>query len=97
MAPWLEVRRIGEAANPGPGDSTEDTTYSNCATTAALGIMPNGSSQDPGDDWLAHELDKSDDAFWIVAHNVSSLYAAAERHTATKAHVYAWQEAEVPR
>jgi hypothetical protein len=75
--------RIGEASNPGPGNPAASTTH-------------NKESQDPSDEWLGHELDKTDDAFWIVTHNINSLYASAERHTSTKAHVYAWQEAEVP-
>ena len=48
-------------------------------------------------DWADQALDKSNDAMWIVTQNISSLYTSAERHTATKADVYAWQEVEVPR
>jgi hypothetical protein len=47
--------------------------------------------------WQDQELDKADNALWIATQNIGTLYAAAERHTATKAHVYAWQEVEVPR
>ena len=46
--------------------------------------------------WDDQALDKDNNAMWIVTQNIGSLYAAAERHTATKADVYAWQEAEVP-
>ena len=47
--------------------------------------------------WADQALDKSTGAMWIASQNISSLYTSAERHTATKADVYAWQEVEVPR
>jgi hypothetical protein len=67
--------RVGEASNPGPECGGD-------------GAAADDAGQDPSEEWLGYELDKSGDAFWIVTHNISSLYAAAERHTATKAHIY---------
>ena len=55
-----------------------------------------GSATDIDCTWDDQALDKRDNAMWIVTQNIGSLYAAAERHTATKADVYAWQEADVP-
>ena len=34
---------------------------------------------------------------WVVTQNIGSLYTAAERHLATRADIYAWQEVEVAK
>ena len=109
MLEWLKILQNGPNSSPNAkvkalvrwwDNKTRHDPYAGVRIEEAGNPGPFNTNNDESETlkqaWSDQELHKNDNAMWIVTQNIGSLYALAERHTATRADVYAWQEAEIP-